>query len=84
MKNLFTKESRRKALDTVKGLPAKFGAGATALMASGVALAGGGGSPGSAIAGELSTGKSEIMLIIGAVAILLAVLIVWSYVKRAK
>ena len=40
--------------------------------------------PGSAIAGELGTGKADVMLVIGAVAIILGALILWAYVKRAR
>lgn len=40
--------------------------------------------PGSAIASELSTGKSDVMLVVGAAAIILGVLVLWSYVKRAR
>lgn len=63
---------------------AKIGTGATGLMASGFALASGGsGSPGAAIAGELSGGKADQQLVIGACAILLGVVLVWAYVRRA-
>lgn len=41
-------------------------------------------SPGSAIASELSTGKGDVMLVVGAAAIIIGVLVLWSYVKRAK
>jgi hypothetical protein len=40
-------------------------------------------SAGGAIAGELSTGKSEVLLVVGAVAIILGVIILWRYVKKA-
>jgi len=73
-----------RARDTVKGWGAKVGTGAAALMASGAALASGGGtSPGSAIAAELSTGKNDVLLVVGAVAIILGVLVLWRYIKRA-
>lgn len=63
----------------------KVAAGATALVASGAALAGGGAaSPGAAIAGEMAGGKADVMLIIGAVAVILGALIVWGYVKKAR
>lgn len=62
----------------------KFGAGASALMASGAAFASGSGSPGSAIAGELASGKSEVNLVIAAVAVILGVIILWGYIKRAR
>lgn len=79
MKNVFD-AGRRFAATT----GAKVSAGATALMASGAALASGGGSPGSAIAGELSSGKSEVNLVIAAVAVILGVIILWGYIKRAR
>ena len=63
----------------------KLCAGASALMASGAAFASGGGaSPGSAIAGELASGKSEVNLVIAAVAVILGVIILWGYIKRAR
>lgn len=62
---------------------AKLGAGLTAMSASALALAAGSG-PGDAIAGELATGRAQQMVVIGAVAVLLGVLIVWAYIKRAK
>lgn len=40
--------------------------------------------PGAAIAGELSGGSAQMMLIIGAVAVLLGILILWAYVKRTR
>lgn len=64
---------------------AKLSAGLATMTTSALALAsGGGGSPGSAIAGELGTGKADVMLVIGAVAIILGALILWAYVKRAR
>lgn len=74
----------RSAKDSVKSVAAKVGTGATALVASGAAFASGGGSPGSAIAGELSGGKADVMLVIAAAAVIIGVLILWSYIKRAK
>lgn len=62
----------------------KISAGASALMASGAAFASGSGSPGSAIAGELASGKSEVNLVIAAVAVILGVIILWGYIKRAR
>lgn len=62
----------------------KFSAGASTLMASGAAFASGSGSPGSAIAGELASGKSEVNLVIAAVAVILGVIILWGYIKRAR
>lgn len=61
----------------------KVAAGASALMASGAAFASGA-SPGSAIQAEISGGKADVMLIIGAVAVILGALIVWGYVKKAR
>ncbi|WP_313443520.1 hypothetical protein [Stenotrophomonas sp.] len=60
----------------------KFTAGSAALMASGAALASGG-SPGAAVAAELASGKSEMGLIFAAVAVLIGLLVVWMYTKRA-
>ena len=66
-----------------KSTAAKVGTGLSTLAATGLAAAQST-SPGAAIAGELASGKSDQMLIIGAVAIMLGVLIVWAYVKRAR
>lgn len=66
-----------------KTTAAKVGTGLTALAASGMAAAQST-SPGAAIQAELASGKSDQMLIIGAVAVMLGVLIVWAYVKRAR
>lgn len=75
----------RKAFNGAKSVGAKVSTGAAALVASGAAFAGGGGgSPGSAIAGELSGGKADVMLVIASAAVIIGVLILWSYVKRAK
>lgn len=41
-------------------------------------------SPGAAIAGELSDGKTEVMLVIAAAAVIIGVLVLWAYVKRAR
>ncbi|MEG0191654.1 MAG: hypothetical protein RR698_00625 [Stenotrophomonas sp.] len=64
-------------------VPAKVSAGVATLMASGAALASGGGSPGAAIAGEVSGGKADMGIVFGAIAILLGLLVVWAYTKRA-
>lgn len=62
----------------------KIATGIATVMASGAALASGGsGSPGAAIAGELAGGKADIGLVIGACAILVGLVLVWAYVKRA-
>lgn len=63
---------------------AKVGAGVGALVASAGAMAQSATSPGAAIAGELSDGKTEVMLVIAAVAVILGVLVLWSYIKRAR
>lgn len=55
----------------------------TGLMASTAAFASGSGSPGAAISGELAGGKSEINLVIAAIAVILGVIILWKYIKRA-
>lgn len=62
---------------------AKIGTGVATLMASGAALASGSGSPGSAIAGELSGGKAEIGLVVAACAVLIGLILLWSYTRRA-
>ena len=62
---------------------AKVGAGVATLTTSALALAGAT-SPGAAVAGELAGGDADLMLIIAAVAVLLGILILWGYTKRAK
>lgn len=79
MKNVIN--ATRRFASTAGG---KVAAGASALMASGAAFASGGGSPGSAIQAELGSGKADVMLVIGAVAVILGALILWGYVKRAR
>ncbi|MBH1447460.1 hypothetical protein I5U30_05100 [Stenotrophomonas maltophilia] len=64
-------------------VPAKVSAGVATLMASGAALASGGSSPGAAIATAISGGDADMKLIIGACAVLLGILVVWAYTKRA-
>lgn len=62
----------------------KIATGIATVMGSGAALASGGsGSPGAAIAAELSGGKADMALVIGACAVLLGVVVVWMYVKRS-
>lgn len=78
MKNVVN-AARRFASSTT----AKVSAGASTLVASGAALAAGTGSPGAAVAGELASGKGDVMLVIGACAIIVGAIILWSYVKRA-
>jgi len=48
-----------------------------------MALASGSSSPGAAIAGEVAGGKADMGLVIGAIAVLLAIIVVWAYTKRA-
>lgn len=74
----------KKISAAVSSLPGKVAAGATAMVASGAALASGGaGSPGAAIAGELSGGKTDVMLVIAACSLILGAIILWRYVKKA-
>lgn len=85
--NRNNKETRlRQAADQMfsftKSTATKVGTGLTALAASGLAAAQG--TPGASIASELAGGKADVMLIIGAVAVILGALIVWGYVKRAR
>lgn len=61
----------------------KVTAGASALMASGAAFASGA-SPGSAISSEMSSGKAEVMLVIGAAAVIIGAIILWRYVKKVS
>lgn len=70
--------------NTVSATAGKVVAGGSALLASGAAFASGGGSPGSAIAGELSTGKADVMLVVAACAVILGAIILWRYVKKAS
>lgn len=62
---------------------AKVSAGVTAMTTSALAFAGAT-SPGAAIAGELSGGDADLMLIISACAVLLGILILWFYTKKAR
>lgn len=78
MKNIMN-TTRRVAASTT----AKVGTAVTGLMASGMALASGSSSPGAAIAGEVSGGKADMGLVIGAIAILIGIIVVWSFTKRA-
>lgn len=59
----------------------KTAAAGGAMMASGAAFAQDG--VGSVIAGELASAKAEMLLVIGAIAICLGVLIVWSLTRKA-
>jgi len=64
-------------------VPAKISAGAATVLASGAAFASSGSSPGAAIATAISGGDADMKLIIGACAVLLGILVVWAYTKRA-
>lgn len=74
----YTVEARRSFGRNV----AKFGTAATAMVASGAALAGGS-SPGAAIAGELAGGSADMGLVYAACAVLIGGLLLWFYVRRA-
>lgn len=78
MKNIINTSRRFGA-----SIATKVGTAATGLMASGMALASGSGSPGAAIAGEVAGGKGDMGLVIAACAILVGILVVWAYTKRA-
>ncbi len=67
-------------MNSAAGKVSAVGAG---LLASTAALAQTS-SPGSAIAAELSGGKSDVMLVVSAAAIIIGLLVLWAYVKRAK
>jgi len=74
---------KKKVAAIVSSAPAKAAAAVGSLVASGAALASGGGaSPGSAIAGELGTGKADVMLVVGACALILGAIILWRYVRK--
>lgn len=66
-----------------RSIPAKVSAGTASFVASAAALAQDS-SPGAAIAGELSGGKADVMLVIAAAAVILGALILWGYVKRTR
>ena len=79
------KSVTRSLHNAFRSTTAKVATGVSTLGASALAFAGGGaGSPGAAIAGELGTGQADVMLVIGAVAVILGALILWAYVKRAR
>lgn len=61
---------------------AKVAGAGTSLMVAGAAMAQDS-TPGAAIAGEMSGGKADMGLVIAACAILIGVLLVWAYTKRA-
>lgn len=63
---------------------AKASAAGTALMVgAGSAMASATG-PGDAIAGQLADGPSQLGIVFGAVAVLIGLLILWAYMKRAR
>jgi len=70
-----------RAVNGARNAGTKIAAGATGLMASGMALAQD--SSGAAIAGELADGKSQMGLVFAAVAVLIGALLVWSYIRRS-
>jgi len=70
-----------RAVEGTRNAGTKIAAGASGLMASGLALAQD--SQGAAIAGELAGGKSEMGLVFAAVAVLIGALLVWAYIKRS-
>ena len=55
----------------------------TAMTVAPFAFAGGGGTPGAAISGQLAGGAADMGLIFAAVAILIGLLLLWAYTKRA-
>ncbi|HFF6218581.1 TPA: hypothetical protein ACGCHS_004185 [Stenotrophomonas maltophilia] len=71
-------------LDFTRSTAGKVTTGATAMIASGAAFASGGtGSPGAAIAGELSGGKAELGVVIAACAVLIGLILLWAYTRKA-
>lgn len=72
-----------RASNAVRSTGGKLAAGGTALIASGASFAQAT-SPGAAIAAELSGGKAEVMLVVAAAAVIIGLLVLWAYVKRAK
>lgn len=69
--------------NALRSTAARVGAAGTALVASGAAMAQAT-TPGGAISAELASGKSEVMLVIAAAAVIIGVLVLWTYVKRAR
>lgn len=61
---------------------AKVAAGATAMIASGAALASGG--PAEAITAEITSGKSSVNGILVVLAGVLGLFLLWAMIKRAK
>lgn len=58
-------------------------AAATTALVSPFAAFAGGSTPGAAIAGELSGGAADMGVIFAAVAVLIGLLLLWAYTKRA-
>lgn len=71
----------RNAAQTAYGKAAGVGTGL--MVMAGSAMAGGGTSPGSAIAAGLDDGPSEMGLVFAGVAVLIGLLLLWTYVKRS-
>lgn len=61
----------------------RFAAATTAMVAPFAAFAGGGSTPGAVIAGELAGGGADMGLIFAACAVLIGLLLLWAYSKRA-
>lgn len=74
-----------KVANIARGAYAKAaGVGTGLMVAAGSALAGGGGtSPGAAIAGEVSGGSAEMGLVFAGIAVLIGLLVVWAFTRRA-
>lgn len=87
MRNVFeaVKDATTGAWDATKGMVAKAGAAGGAMLASGAAFAGGGGSdPAGAITSELSGLADSVGGIIVLLAAALAIIILWGYVKKSR
>lgn len=74
---------RSNVMKFVRSTRAKAAVAGTALTAAAGSALAATGSPGAAIAGELSSGKADVLLVIGAVAVILGVIVLWRYIKRA-
>ncbi|MCF5092030.1 hypothetical protein D3C81_472670 [compost metagenome] len=63
---------------------AKIGTGIAGLTTSALVFASGGStSPGAAIAGELAGGKAELGVVIAACAVLIGLILLWAYTRKA-
>lgn len=71
------------ARDSLKRFVGKVGAGVTALAVSGAAMAQDA-SVGGAIKSEITAAKSSVAEILVALAAVIGMLLLWSYLKRAK